>query len=120
MKLISRSGLISIKRKALRRRVWFLVLDRAERALIDLTIRVVDTVKSSRLARVLSNPIGKLRKAMKSVVERAREMGHPLVERLAKIAHSWGNTESESWVKDETFAEYVGLSAMNKSINGCF
>ena len=115
--MFSRSELVSIRRKALRRRVWLRVLNRTERALIDLTIRVVDVVRSNRLARVLSIPIGKLRKAMKNLVERAREIGGPLVERLSRVAQAWGNSEASSWVKDESFAEFMGLMAMNSAFN---
>jgi hypothetical protein len=118
--MFSRGELVSIKQKALRRRIWFRVLDRTERALVDLTIRVVDAVRSSRLVKVLSNPIEKLREAMKTIPERAREVGRPLVERFSRIAQSFGNSEAEGWAEDEFFAEYIGLCAINKSFNGCF
>ena len=96
------------------------MLDRAERALINLTIQVVDAVRSDRLAKVLSNPIEKLREAMKTLPERAREVGRPLVERLSRVAQSLGYLEAGGWAGDESFVEYVGLCAMNKSFNGCF
>ncbi len=118
--MLFRGELISIKRKALRKGIWFRALDRAERALVDLTIRVVDVVRSDRLAKVLSNPIEKLREAMKTLPERAREIGRPLVERLSRIAQSFGNSEAEGWAGDDFFAEYVGLNAMNQSLSGCF
>lgn len=114
--MYSRSELVSIKRKALRRGVWFKVLDRAGRALIDLTIRVVDVVRSDRLAKVLSNPIGKLREAMKGLMDRAREMGWPLAEKLSSVAQAWGNPGARSWAKDEFYATYLGLSVLNKPV----
>lgn len=114
--MISRDELASLKRKALRRRIWHRVLDRAERALIDLTIRVVDTVRSSRLLRVLSKPVEKLSEAMKGLMDRAREIGRPLAEKLSKVGQAWGNEQARCWAKDEFYAIYLGLSFLNKPI----
>jgi len=47
--LISRRDLVWTKRKAIRGRVWFRVLERVERAMVDLAIRCVDSVRSVRL-----------------------------------------------------------------------
>jgi NAD-dependent DNA ligase len=90
------------------------VLDRTERALINLTIRVVDAVRSSKLAKVLSKPVEKLRESMKSLVDRAREIGRPLAEKLSRIAQAWGNGSASAWVEDRTFVEYLGLSALSE------
>ena len=114
--MIPREELVSIRLKALRKKIWFKVLDRAERALIDLTIRVVDVVKSSRLAKVLSIPIGKLREAMKGLMDKAREIGRPLAENFSKIAQAWGNLEARSWTNNEFYAIYLGLSVLNKPV----
>ena len=110
-----RVELISIKLKAVRRRIWFRMLDRAERDIIDLTIRVVDVVRSDRLARVLSNAIGKLRGAMNGMMDRVREIGGPLAEKLSRVAKDWGNLRAKDWTKDEFYAIYLGLSVLNKS-----
>ena len=114
--MFTRSELVSIKQKALRRRIWFKVLDRAERVLVDLTIRVVDVVKSGRLAKVLSIAIGKLREAMKGLMDRAREIGRPLAENFSKIAQAWGNLEASDWTNDDFYAIYLGLSVLNKPV----
>jgi hypothetical protein len=110
-----RVELISIKLKAIRRRIWFRMLDRAERDIIDLTIRVVDVVRSDRLARVLSNAIGKLREAMKGMIDRVREIGGPLAEKLSGVARDWGNMRAKNWAGDKFYAIYLGLSFLNKS-----
>jgi hypothetical protein len=111
-----RNNLISLRRKALRKGIWFKVLDQAERALIDLTIRVVDRVQSKRLVRVLLIPVRKLREAMKSLMDRAKETGRPLAEKLSRVAQAWGNVGAGSWVKDELYATYLGLSILNKPV----
>jgi len=118
--MFTRSELVSVRRKALRKRIWFRVLGRAERALGGLTIRDVGAVRGGRREEALWNPIEKLREAMKTLPERAREVGRPLVERLSRVAQSLGYLEAGGWAGDESFVEYVGLCAMNKSFNGCF
>lgn len=107
--------LVSMKRKALRKRIWFKILNQAERALINLTIRVVDRVRSNDLVKVLLAPIEKLRNVVKSALERAEEIGRPLAEKLVSIARAWGNREAGSWMKDRMFVIYTGLSSLNDS-----
>jgi hypothetical protein len=87
-----RVELISIKLKAIRMRIRFRMLDRAERDIIDLTNRVVDVVRSDRLARVLSNAIRKL-----------------------GMARDCGNIRAKNWARDKFYAIYLGLSFLNKS-----
>jgi hypothetical protein len=111
-----RVELVSIKLKAIRTRIWFSMLDRAERDIIDLTIRVVDIVRSDRLAKVLSNAIGKLREAMKGVIDRVREIGRPLAEKLSDVAKDWGNPQAEDWAKDEFYAICLGLCVLNRQV----
>ena len=51
---LSTKDLSEAKKSALRRGVWFRSLSRVERGIIDLTVRYVDNVKSSKLAKVLA------------------------------------------------------------------
>ena len=57
---LSREELIRIRAKAIRRGVWFRMLTKSERAQVDLTIRVVQKVRSFLLARVLASLVKKL------------------------------------------------------------
>jgi hypothetical protein len=52
--LLSASRLTKVKQAALRRRVWFRVLSRLERDVLDLTTKYVNNVKSALLAKVLT------------------------------------------------------------------
>jgi len=114
--LFVRGELISIKLKSLRKRVWFKALNEPERALINLTIRVVDVVRSGSLAKALSIAVGKLREMMKGLMDRAREIGQPLAEKLSMQAQAWGNLGAGDWAKDEFYAIYLGLSVLNKPV----
>ena len=50
---ISKAQLITLKLRALRDGVWFKALIRIDRKLVDLTIRVVGSVRSATLAKNL-------------------------------------------------------------------
>ena len=64
--LLSVAKLAKVKQVALRRRVWFRVLSRVERGVLDLTVRYVNEVKSALLAKVLTAIVEKLALVAKS------------------------------------------------------
>lgn len=106
--------LLEIQRKALRRRIWFKVLDKVERAIISLTIRCVDSVRSPKLAKILKAIVIKLREAMKGKVYKLMEkVGLPLAKKLGAIARSWGNLSALSWARDSRFIHYLTIMHMN-------
>ena len=105
---LSGKSLSEVKKIALRRNVWFRSLSRVERGIIDLTVRYVDNVKSSKLAKVLTAIISKLESAMESTVDRlVRVMGLPLARKISEIAVSWGNQLASLWANDLSFARFL-------------
>ena len=46
---LSVKNLLEVKKLALRRKTWFRSLSRIERAIIDLTVRYVENIKSTKL-----------------------------------------------------------------------
>lgn len=108
---LTRAVLFDIKRESLRKRIWFRELTSVERSLVDLTVKVVEEVKSSRLATLLGAIVKKLEAACESgFLSRAWERGSELAERFARIAHSWGNLDAQEWAKDMTYIRYLGTS----------
>jgi hypothetical protein len=100
--------LVQAKKLALRRGVWFKVLSRVERGVIDLTVKCVDSVKSRRLAKLLTAIISKLQSAMESIVDRlVRTVGLPLARKISNIAVSWGNHLASVWAYDCSFARFL-------------
>jgi hypothetical protein len=113
---LSRDELIRMRAKAIRRGVWFRMLTRSERAQIDLTVRVVNKIRSLLLARVLASLVKKLLEAMESMVGRMRRVvGSPLAEKLSQIAQNWGNASATRWAKDLCFIQYLTITLMNTS-----
>jgi len=111
---LTKIELTKMKVRAIRRGLWFKVLSRTERASIDLTIKVVERVRSLLLAKVLGAIVRKLLDAMESRVARViREVGSVLAEKLSRIAQSWGNKSAHHWKEDKSFMQYLAITYMN-------
>lgn len=116
---LSRDELAKLRVKARRRGVWFSVLSRVERALLDLTIKVVGRVRSLVLARSLTCVVEKLLDAMESEVTRLmKTAGRQLAQKLGEIAQRWGNKLAKYWAEDMEFIKY--LAVMEKNLSSLF
>jgi hypothetical protein len=112
--MFSRSELILIKQRALRKGAWFRVLNRIERAIISLTIRCVDKVRSSNLAEILRSVVDKLVDAVKSKVKRLMEnIGRELALNLSRIAKGWSYAPAVAWSSDSGFIQYLAVTHVN-------
>lgn len=106
--------LFEVKRIALRRGVWFKALNRLERGVFDLTVKVVDKIRSAKLAKLVTAILDKLVRAMESAVDKmVRVMGRSQAEKVSGIAFGWGNRSARDWIKDVGFARYLAVMHMN-------
>ena len=106
--------LTKVKTRALRRGVWFRVLTRAERAQMELTMKVVKRIRSHFLAKVVAKIVEKLLEALESTVVRlTREVGSALAHKLSGIAQEWGNKSAEEWPADPGFKQFLAVTYMN-------
>lgn len=113
---LSRFELEKLRVKARRRGVWFRVLSRVERGLVDLSIKVVEKVRSLVLARTLTGVVKKLLDAMESEVARLmRTVGRQLAQSLSEIAQGWGNKVARLWALDDGFIRYLAVTQKNLS-----
>lgn len=114
LSVFSRDDLVRLKLKALKSGAWFRVLRNVERALVDLTIRVVDRVRSPVLTKMLLSLIGKLVDAQKTKVEVAvNEVGLPNARRFSLLAQKWGNKSARQWMLDLSFARFIAVMHIN-------
>jgi hypothetical protein len=105
---LSIGKLVEARKVAQRRGVWFRVLSRVERGIVDLTVKVVDCIKSGRLAKVLEAIVEKLQLALENKADRlVRTIGLPLARKISNIAVSWGNLLASKWAEDHTFARFL-------------
>jgi hypothetical protein len=112
---LEKAQLLKLKLKAMRAGVWFRALPRIDRVLVDLTIRVVGTVRSFTLAKNILTVVRKLESVMESRFLRAvREVGFPIARRLVSIAQKWGNGTAKDWESDGGFARYLAAMSLNE------
>ena len=103
-----------IKRKALRRGIWYRFLPKIDRALFDVTLRVASRIRSSLLARSILSVVQKIEGFLESrVLHAMREVGFPLACKLGMIAHSWGYKRARLWGSDCDFARYLAVMELN-------
>ena len=111
---ITRSKLVNLRAKAIRRGIWLKVLSKTERACIDLTIKIVDKVRSHLLAKVLTSIIRKLLGPMKSrILHAMEEIGCSVARKLSRIAQKWGNISATQWMMNPSFIKYLTIMHMN-------
>lgn len=112
--ILTTTKLMFLRQRALRKGVWFKILDRAERAIVDLTIQTVKKVRSSTLKEILMTISEKLVEAIESQVVKFTEIiGRPLAQKIARLAFSWGNRRAMKWSKDSSFIRYLTIMEIN-------
>jgi hypothetical protein len=110
---LTRQVLLDLKARSLRRRVWYRVLDRMERGLVDLTIRWVDKVRNRTMTSVLLRILGKLAQAMQQGMVRVLAVGRELALRASEWAVRWGDRDAYAWRFDKSF--WIGLASAARS-----
>ena len=114
---LDKKRLVNLKTKAVRSGAWFKVLTRIDRVLFDLTIRVVDNIRSARLAKSILTIARKLEDAMKSSFSsRLKEIGLLLVQKISFTAQKLGNISASGWVLDSSFADFLAVMHLNAKI----
>ena len=95
--------------------VWFRSLHRIDRALIDLTINVKNTVRSATLANRLFAIMRRLEGLLMSRLERAiGEVGLPLAQQLSSVAQKWGHPSAKRWASDLSFMTFLAVAHINE------
>jgi hypothetical protein len=111
---LKRKHLTDLKIKAMRSGAWFKVIQRIDRVLFDLTIRVVDNIRSSQLAKSILVITRKLENAMKSSFSiRLTEIGLYLAQKISFTAQKLGNLSTISWVFDSSFVTFLAVMHIN-------
>jgi len=114
MGVFSKTELLLKRQKAMRKHLWFKVLDQSERAIFNLTVQCVKQIKSSKLAKIMTAIVEKLTYSMTNRVEKLSEnIGRPLAQKISSLAYSWGNLEALKWAEDNRFVKYLTVIRMN-------
>lgn len=109
-------GLSKIRLKALRTRVWFNTLSRVERAIVDLTIRCVEEIRSDVLAKTISEIISKILASLpQGFVSEAQRVGRGIAETLCTAGEKWHSSQAVSWKCDIQFHRFLGVNKLNET-----
>ena len=111
---LTREALAKLRLKAKRRGVWFRNLKHSERQLLDLTISVVERVRSFLLAKVVSRLVSRLCEALESrIVRLVRTEGLTMAKRLSEIGEAWGYRAARSWATDCGFMQFLVVTNLD-------
>jgi hypothetical protein len=104
-----------VRRKALRKRVWYRALDRLERGIFSLATQLIDEVKSELLGVELVKMLRKLSDAMKSGFARCvEEYGLRKAKAIALQAVRFGYESAGEWASDVGFIRYLAFLKVNE------
>ena len=111
---LDKKQLVNLKTKAMRSGAWFKALQRIDRVLFELTIRVVDSIRSARLAKSINALARKLQDAIKRGFSSClRELGLPLAQKTSLTAKKLGNISAGNWAFDSSFAIFLAIMYVN-------
>jgi hypothetical protein len=111
---IASDNLAKIRLMAIRRGVWFKVLSRLERGLVDLSLKVTRRIRSKILVSAICSIMKKLLKALESKFRlQMRLIGIPLAEKISHIGQKWGNKTAHEWASDLGFIQYLTSMKVN-------
>lgn len=83
--------------------------------LVDLTIQVIDNIRSPLLAESIIAVVGKLEPLLESkFLGLSRTIGRSLAKERSLLAQKWGNAAAKSWLTDNNFAVYLAVMHANK------
>ena len=110
--MFTKSFLRGVRCEALRKRVWYRVLDGVERGIFNLTIGIVDSVESAVLGSVLVGFIVRLREAMKGgFVKVVESVGCERAVRFAGLARGWGYGDVPGIKQPSKFVQILKTTA---------
>jgi len=112
--LLTKPQLVRLRLKAIRAGVWFRALPRIDRVLVDLTIKVASSIRSTTLAKNILAVIRKLEGLLENSLLRAfRSVATQLAQKLSLIAQKWGNTSAKNWASDVSFVNFLAAMHIN-------
>jgi replicative superfamily II helicase len=98
----------------MRAKIMYKALTRMERAILNLTIKCVEQVRSPTLQNALSSIVSKIKEALENrFLIKAEKIGREKAEKLGNQAQKWGNTKASNWKRDKTFIIYLGVGSLN-------
>lgn len=107
--------MVKLRLKAIRACVWFRRLQKIDRVLFDLTIKVAKLrIYGAPLVCRLFAVASKLEEFLESKLSRlTRQIGLRLAHEISLIGQKWGHSAAKSWADDLKFARYLAVLQLN-------
>jgi hypothetical protein len=113
-RFLDKAQLLKLRTKAMRSGMWFKALQRIDRVLVNLTIKVASNVRSFTLAESILTIARKLQELLESkVAHTIRDIGIPMAHKLSTLAQKWGNKSAQEWASNISFAQYLSIMKLN-------
>lgn len=114
MRKISQSFLKKIRKKAIRKRIWYKAIDSIDRGIVNLTINLVENIKSLTLLKVLKSILKKIKESHKSdFIKHCETYGLIKAEKIVKQAIDFGYEYATTWLSYRSFSQLLALNGMN-------
>ena len=114
-KQISRLELISLKKKALRKGLW-LKIDKLKRAALEISIKVLNFVRSRELIRIFYE-IYELVDSGYRLLRNAYKIGSKVAIIRAREAIKIGYSKVEDMIKSKEYKLFLGISYLNTPLS---
>jgi len=115
------SFLDDMRRRAIRGRIWYKVLDGLERGILSLSAKILDVVHSVSLEAEIAKIIDKIEDALRGVFERRLlSYGFARAKEIVVHATELGCVGAMGWLLDSSFAKYVTFMSLNMSVGWSF
>jgi len=112
--MYTKNFLLALRRRTLRRGLWYRTLDSLDRGIYNLTCAIVDRVKSATLLRQILSIVKTLRDALKGEFVRLVEsLGVRKAWEMAGYAVGWGYGAAWAWRRDEGLARFFAVMEFN-------
>jgi len=102
-----------VRRRLMRARCYRKALTSADRGVLELTLSLAKRGLVKVVSRELLNAIGlvlmKARDAVLRFCDVLAEEGRAKLVDVCRVAVSWGNGDALLWLRDRSFATYLGL-----------
>jgi hypothetical protein len=109
-RFLDKAQLLKLRTKAMRSGMWFKALQRIDRVLVNLTIKVATNVRSFTLAKSILTITRKLGELLETKLSRTvRAIGFPIARKISMFAQKWGNKSAKEWVSDMGFVQYLAI-----------
>jgi hypothetical protein len=115
--MFDKGFLSDVRRRALRKGIWFRALDTLERGILLLSAQVVNSVRSSLLTFQLVKILAKLKNASKSgFLNHLERFGLERVRAVQVQAEAFGSERVKGLVGDFGFVRYLMFLDYNQPI----